>query len=110
MVELGPKLYQFIFTKKEKRGILLLKKPWFFENQFLVIHLWKPELNIGDDSFKRALTWIQIWGLPNHQFSKQVVWKIGKIFVKCLNVIIPKNGSRNGRMMKVLKLIQENHC
>lgn len=38
--------------------------------------------------------------------SKEVGWKIGKIFVHCLNVIIPENGSKQGRLMKVLAEIE----
>lgn len=46
--------------------------------------------------------WVQVRGLPNHWMAREVGWKIGKLFPHCLNVIIPKNGSKNGLLMKLL--------
>lgn len=33
-------------------------------------------------------------------------WKIGKLLQMCLNVVIPKNGSREGQMLKMLVKIE----
>lgn len=38
VVEFGANFYQFIFTNKEERDRAMLKRPWFFDNQFLVLH------------------------------------------------------------------------
>lgn len=34
--------------------------------------------------------------------ARKVGWKIGKLFSKCFNVIIPENGNKNGVLMKML--------
>lgn len=33
-------------------------------------------------------------------------WKIGKLFVHCHNVVLPKNGSRHGRVLKLLAEVE----
>lgn len=39
--------------------------------------------------------------MPNHWSSKEVGWKIGKLFSQCFNVIILENGSRSGKIIKL---------
>lgn len=34
--------------------------------------------------------------------STDTIWKVGKVFQQCYNVIIPKNGSKEGRCAKIL--------
>lgn len=45
---------------------------------------------------------VQVKGLPNHWSSKAVGWKLGKLFHCCLNVILLENGSKEGRILKLL--------
>lgn len=45
--------------------------------------------------------WIQIRGLPNHWSSKEVGWKLGKLFNHCLNVILLEHGSREGKLLNL---------
>lgn len=66
-VELGPNFYQFIFSKNR----VLLKRPWFFDYQILVLHPWTPQLKYGDECLNRALFWIHIRGLPYHWCSRE---------------------------------------
>lgn len=101
-VELGPNYFQFTFSRKEEMDRVLLKRPWHFDNQILVLQPWKPQLKQDDASFRRCSMWIHIKGLPNHWVSKEVGWKIGKLFIHCRNVVIPESGSRSGRLMKIL--------
>lgn len=54
VVELGINFYQFIFSNVEDRERVMQKGPWLFDNQILVIHQWRPELQRDDPSFKRA--------------------------------------------------------
>lgn len=42
--------------------------------------------------------WVQIRRVPNNWSSRKVGWKLSKLS----NVIIPENGSKNGRMLKLL--------
>lgn len=96
-MELGFNFYQFIFTKKEEKDRALANRPWFFENQVLILHQWQPRLTSEDECFSRAPLWIQIGGMPSHWVSKQVGWKIGNLFSQCFNVIIPETDSRKGK-------------
>lgn len=102
VVELGRNSYQFIFSLQEERDRALLRRPWTFDNQLLVLHPWKAGRLMTDDCFCRFPLWVQIRGIPIHWVSKEVGWKIGKLFPHCLNVILPENGSREGRILKIL--------
>lgn len=57
VVELGSNFFQFIFDKKEETDRILQKRPWFFDNQMLVLHHWKPDLQREDPS---CPMWVQI--------------------------------------------------
>lgn len=46
--------------------------------------------------------WVKIRGLPNHWSSKEVGWRLGKCFNYCLNVIMLENGSKDGKILKLL--------
>lgn len=61
-----------------------------------------------DECFCRISLWIQISGLPQHWASKKVDWKLGTLFHKCLNIILTKNGSKQGRLVKILAKIYQN--
>lgn len=102
VVELGPNFYQFIFTSQEERERVLQKRPWFFDNQLIVLHQWRQDIKQEDDSFRKGLIWIQIRGLPNHWSSKEFGWKLSKLFPSCLNVVLPDSGSKEGRLLKLL--------
>lgn len=38
VMELSYNYFQFIFTNKEEKDRVLLKRPWIFDNQFVVVH------------------------------------------------------------------------
>lgn len=46
--------------------------------------------------------WIQIWNLPIHWITKEVVKKIGGLFESVKQIIIPTIGSKKGRHMKIM--------
>lgn len=108
VIELGSNFYQFIFSEMEERDRVMLKRPWFFENQFLVMHKWEPKMKKENECFCMIPLWAQITGIPHHWASKEVGWKIGKLFHKCLNVILPENGSKQGRVIKILVEVELN--
>lgn len=85
-----------------KKSEFCKKRPEYFNNQVVVVPPWKQDLKRGDPSFTQTPMWVQIIGLPNHWSSKEVGWKLGKLFPSCLNVLIPINGSKDGRMLKLL--------
>lgn len=43
VMELSYNYFQFIFTNKEEKDRVLLKRPWIFDNQFVVVHQWSPK-------------------------------------------------------------------
>lgn len=102
VTELDYNFFQFIFTKSEEKDRAMLRRPWFFKNQLLLLQRWKPNMKSDDDCFRMAPMWIQIRKVPTHWSSKDVGWKIGKLFKSCSNVIVSETGSKNGRVMKLL--------
>lgn len=63
-------------------------------------------MKVDDPSFKKSLMWIQIKGLSTHWNSTDVGWKIGKVFPSCINVVYPRNGRKEDRMLKMLVEIE----
>lgn len=102
MVELKNKMYQFFFSKDEERRRVLDRRPWTFDNQMLVIQPWTKDIVNNEAAFLKTQIWVQIWNIPAQWLSSDVVWKIGKAFNKCLNVLIPETGSKDGRYAKML--------
>lgn len=102
IVELSANFFQFIFSSREEKDRVLMKRPWIFDSQFVVVHQWTPKLTVDDPCFRSVQVWLQVKGLPNHWSSKSVGWKIGRIFSKCLNVCLLENGSKEGRVLKLL--------
>lgn len=102
VIELGSNFYQFVFQHKEEKERVLLRQLWFFDNQLLVLQDWHPDLKEGDPSFCKAQMWIHVKGLPHHWCSKEVGWKLGNLFPSCLNVMVPENGSKEGKIIKML--------
>lgn len=108
IIELGFNYYQFIFTDVEEKDRVLMKKPWFFDHQLLIVQPWKPKLRGDDQCFSTTQIWVQVRGLPSYWSSKEVGWKLGKLFLNCLNVIFLENGSRHGKVLKLLVEINLN--
>lgn len=102
MIELGHNFYQFVFSVQEEKEKVLMKQPWFFDNQIMVLHHWMQNLTPQDPIFKRVPMWIQVKGLPTHWSSKEVGWKLGKVFPSCMNVVLPEFGSKEGKLLKML--------
>lgn len=100
--ELKNKMYQFVFTKEEERRRVLEKRLWTFDNQLLVIHPWRKGLDYALDAFCSSLMWVQAWQIPVQWLSMDTSWKLGRVFSQCNKVVIPENGSSEGRFAKLL--------
>lgn len=61
-----------------------------------------------DECFCRIPLWVMIIGISHHWDSKEVGWKIGKLFHQYFNVIMFENGSKKGRVLKILAEVQLN--
>lgn len=44
VVELSSNFFQFIFESQKEKDRILQKRPWFFDNQLLVLQQWHSEL------------------------------------------------------------------
>lgn len=81
---------------------MLEKRPWTFDNQMLVVHPWKKDIEQDDSLFNISLMWVQVWEIPSQWLTSETVWKIGKVFNQVSNVLIPETGSKDGRFEKML--------
>ncbi|KAH7851261.1 hypothetical protein Vadar_009169 [Vaccinium darrowii] len=101
VLEIGNGIYQFILPSETAVIRILNGKPWYFNNNFLVLERWNP--NIQPHLYKFNLTpiWIRIWGLPIQCVSKEVGLKLGSRIGYADDVAIPVTGSKNGRFVRV---------
>ena len=54
VVTLKPNYFQFIFEKESERLPILQARPWFFDNQLIVLQLWREDLECEDVCFKSS--------------------------------------------------------
>lgn len=108
VIELQNRMYQFVFSREEERLRVLNKRPWTFDNQLLVLHPWRKGIEHETKTFLSSYMWVQAWQIPAQWLSVATVRKVGHIFKQCHNVIIPENGSKDGRYAKLLVEIDLN--
>ncbi|XP_058181318.1 uncharacterized protein LOC131299756 [Rhododendron vialii] len=72
VVEVGDNLFQFVFGKEDEIFRVLAGKPWFFNNSFLILSRWSPEMKLQQLVFQHSPIWVQIWGLPLQFYSHEV--------------------------------------
>ncbi|KAL3516308.1 hypothetical protein ACH5RR_023210 [Cinchona calisaya] len=72
------------------------------DNQILSLCQWLEGIGDSRSIFLKSSIWIQIWNLSIHWFTKKIGVKIGSVAGNVLRVIIPHNGSKDGKNIKVL--------
>ncbi|XP_058189268.1 uncharacterized protein LOC131306858 [Rhododendron vialii] len=92
----------FVFGKEDEIFRVLAGKPWFFNNSFLILSRWSPEMKLQQLVFQHSPIWVQIWGLPLQFYSHEVGTKIGNSMGEFLDISMPGSGCREGRLMKIL--------
>lgn len=102
VVEVGDNLFQFVFGKEDEIFRVLAGKPWFFNNSFLILSRWSPEMKLQQLVFQHSPIWVKIWGLPLQFYSDEVGTKIGNSMGEFLDISMPGSGCREGRLMKIL--------
>lgn len=102
VVEIKHKMYQFIFSIAEERQRVMDRRPWTFENQFLILQPWTKDIAQDAIAFLMSQIWVQAWHIPAQWFSTATAWKIGKVFNQCHNVFTPEYGIKEGRSVKLL--------
>lgn len=101
-MELNSKTFQFVFSKEEEKQWVLDRRPWTFDGQLLVLVPWEEDVHLDDQKFLSTQMWVQAWDIPLQWLTSRTVWKIGRAFNQVSNVLIPENGSRDGRYAKLL--------
>lgn len=92
MLELGPNLFQFIFGKEGDRERVLKGGPWPIDNQVFAVHKWEEGLENDNSRLGMVDFCVQVWNLPLHWHSKEVGFKIDKVFPEFKEVLIPQFG------------------
>ncbi|KAK6775505.1 hypothetical protein RDI58_026506 [Solanum bulbocastanum] len=115
--DVGWNLFQFIFRDKKILNKVQLGTPWMYDKHLLNVHPWEPGLKHVSLLFDICNMWVQVWNIPLHWISKDVGCKIENALGGICDVVIPENGSKEGRymrlkvMMNIIKpLPRENHA
>ena len=77
IVDVGKNLYQFKFSSGFQLDWVERNGPWNFENNLLLLYRWKRGLSATNITFTHAPFWVQIWGLPFENLSKEVGKDLG---------------------------------
>ncbi|KAF3669008.1 putative protein transport protein Sec61 subunit beta-like [Capsicum annuum] len=80
---------------------VLFGTPWLFDKYLLNVQAWEPGLRNDSAVFNICELWLQVWGIPLHWMSREVGRKIGHSLGGTTDVVIPKNGNREGKYMWV---------
>ncbi|KAL3511205.1 hypothetical protein ACH5RR_030606 [Cinchona calisaya] len=102
VIELGPNTFQFTFGLQSDMMRVLNNRPWVLDNQLLSLHKWELNIEVNDDKFKISPLWVQVRNFPLHWFSKEVGWKIGRVFYLVKDVIFSQIGGKDGKFIKLL--------
>nr|XP_027067658.1 uncharacterized protein LOC113693301 [Coffea arabica] len=102
VTELGPNFFQFGIKGEETRERIVNGGPWILDNQILVLSKWYGGIEDDPNVFRIAPLWVQMWSLPIHCISKEVGKKVGAVFRAVREVVIPQNGGKEGKHLKVL--------
>ena len=78
------------------------RRPWIYDGQPLVLLRWELGLEENEEMLRKTLICVQIWNIPLHWATKEAGRKIGSIFQQVKEVIIPQNGGKEGKHLKVL--------
>ncbi|CAA0841608.1 Unknown protein [Striga hermonthica] len=105
---LGQNEYQFLFQNADDKERILYEKSWSFDGQYLLLKPWQPNATDFKPEEEKIKMWVQIHNLPLHWIGLETGYKIGKLFSKLHDVVVPGNGSSNGKVMKLLVDLQLN--
>lgn len=102
VTEIGRNLFHFIFEKKKDIELVMSSKPWIYDGQPLILLQWKTGVEKDEEALSKTLIWVQIWNTPLHWVTKEAGRKVGSIFPKVSEVIIPQSGGKKGKHLKIL--------
>ena len=77
IVDVGKDIFQFKFTSEYQMEWVERNGPWNFDNNLLLLCRWKKGLSESNISFIHFPFWVQVWGLPFENLSKEVGTDLG---------------------------------
>lgn len=101
--ELSKNLFQFVFELEEDKQKIYNGRPRVFDGQYIILKQWEDEMDPLTEPFNSSLLWIQV--LPNNWLCKENGFRFKNLFENVLDVIIPESGSKLGRYMKILAVV-----
>ncbi|XP_055830784.1 uncharacterized protein At4g02000-like [Solanum dulcamara] len=104
----GKNLFQFVFRHKEDVKKVLYGTSWLYSKYLINIHQWQPTLQANSHIFNMCELWLQVWNIPLHWISIEVGSKIRHALGGTSDVVIPENGSKEGRHMRIKVLMSIN--
>lgn len=54
VIEIGSKMFQFIFSNEKERRRVLERRLWTFDNQLLVLHPWIKDTDLKAEAFTKT--------------------------------------------------------
>ena len=83
IMEVGNSILQLKFGSRCQLEWVEKSGPWNFENNLLLLCRWRKSLTSKNISFSHSPFWVQIWGLPfenmTKDFGREIGSKIGKV-------------------------------
>ena len=86
IVEVGNNILQFKFGSRCQLEWVEKSGPWNFDNNFLLLCRWRKGLISKNISFSHSPFWVQIWGLPFENMTKNIGKDIGNKIGRVLEV------------------------
>ena len=77
IVDVGKNIFQFKFNSKYQMEWVEMNGPWNFDNNLLLMCRWTKGLSVTNISFTHSPFWVQVWGLPFENMSKEVGRDLG---------------------------------
>lgn len=99
--EIGWNFFQFKFKDKEGMNKVLFGTPWLYDKFLLNIQIWEPGLKSTSSTFNVCELWVLVWNIPLHWMSMGIGRKIGNALGGIVDIVIPKNGSKEGQYIRL---------
>ncbi|CAA0824320.1 Unknown protein [Striga hermonthica] len=103
--EPSPNFFQFIFSELEDKEKVSKGVGWTFENQALILRDWEEDITEDHPDFRELKILVHIWNIPINWTTEEVGVKIGKVFNRTADVLIPQGGLLAGKCIRILAAV-----
>lgn len=94
IIPLDQNIFQFVFKAASEREGILQGRPWFFDNQLLLLQPWEEHLSWKEMSFTSSPFWVQVWNIPYPWISIETGKRIGSILRTVKDVMLVDAGGK----------------